>query len=80
MIYMKTILKLATMILTLFSVQAFAQSGKVQGTVTTTSGQAIHKTTISLLNTNSGSLTDSQGKYSIGGLADGNTKLFVSNE
>lgn len=56
----------------------FAQNGTVQGNITTTNGEAISKTTVKILNTNYGSLTDNQGKYSITNLEDGNYTLSVS--
>lgn len=75
---MKTILKLTTILLICFTIPPFAQSGKVQGKVTTIGGQVLYKTTVSLLNTNYGSLTDSQGRYSINNLEDGNYTVNVS--
>lgn len=75
---MKTTLKLLTIILSFFTVTSFAQSAKVQGVVTTTSGEAIVKTTVKLLNTNYGDITDNQGRYSINNLAGGNYTISIS--
>ena len=75
---MKTTLKLFTIILSFFTITTFAQSAKVQGTVTTNGGEAIVKTTVKLLNTNYGDITDSQGKYSINNLTNGNYTISIS--
>ncbi|RKR84662.1 TonB-dependent receptor-like protein [Mucilaginibacter gracilis] len=75
---MKTIFKITTLILVCFSIPALAQSGKIQGAVTTSAGEGINKTTVKLLNTNYGSLTDNQGKYSISNLTAGSYTISVS--
>lgn len=69
---------LYTLLIILFSLPVFAQSGNVQGSITTTSGQPIPKTTIKLLNTNLGSTTDDQGKYTISHLENGDYTISIS--
>lgn len=69
---------LYTLFIILFTAPAFAQSGKLQGTVTASGGEAITKTTVKLLNTNYGDITDSQGKYNITKLNDGNYTVSIS--
>eukprot|EP01037_Dinobryon_pediforme_P007111 gene7111-7176_t len=61
-----------------YNLPAFAQSGNVKGTVTTTGGQPISKATVKLLNTNLGSTTDDQGKYVINHLENGDYTISIS--
>ncbi|QNK61095.1 TonB-dependent receptor [Pedobacter sp. PAMC26386] len=75
---MKAILKLTIILFILYCTPVFAQSGNIQGTVTTSQGQAVFKTTVKLLNTNYGVLTDAEGKYTIKNLASGNYTISVS--
>ncbi len=75
---MRTILNITTLLITLCGFSALAQSGKLQGRVTTIQGTAINRSTVKLLNTNLGSLSDSGGGYSIQNLDAGNYKISVS--
>lgn len=67
-----------TLIILILTIPVFAQSAKIQGTVTTSGGEAIPKTTVKILNTNYGDITDNQGKYSVNNLTDGNYTISVS--
>ncbi|MDR3696184.1 TonB-dependent receptor [Mucilaginibacter sp.] len=69
---------LYTLLIILFSLPVFAQSGNVQGSITTTSGLPIPKATVKLLNTNLGSTTDDQGKYAISHLETGDYTISIS--
>lgn len=69
---------LYTLLFILFSFSVLAQSGNVQGTITTTGGQPIPKATVKLLNTNLGSTTDDQGKYVISHLESGDYTISIS--
>jgi iron complex outermembrane receptor protein len=62
----------------LFISPAFAQTGNLQGTVTTNSGAAVPKATVKLLNTNLGTTSDDQGKYAIGHLENGDYTISIS--
>jgi len=64
--------------LVFFISPVFAQTGIVQGTVTTTGGAAVPKATVQLLNTNLGSTTDDQGKYAISRLENGDYTISIS--
>ncbi|WPU91754.1 TonB-dependent receptor [Mucilaginibacter sabulilitoris] len=69
---------LYTLSIILFTIHVFAQSSKVQGTVTVFGGEAIVNTTVKLLNTNYGDITNSQGKYNINNLTEGNYTISIS--
>ena len=76
--YYSDLMKLIILLLILFTLPAYAQHGNIRGIVTTENGLAISKTTIKLLNTNNGALTDNEGHYSIKNLQAGGYTLSVS--
>lgn len=67
---------LYTLLFLAYTISSFAQT--LKGTTKTTRGGFIDKATIKLLNTNYGSLTNSQGNYTISSLKEGIYTISVS--
>src|SRR5688500_3582064 len=68
---MKTILRMMMMVLMCIPWQGWAQDTPVSGTVTIQNGETLPGVNVLLKGSNTGTITDAEGKYSINAPADG---------